>query len=212
MHAPGRHSPDTQEPSQQSFVPVQAPPAARQLATRHTPPAHVDPVQQSSVVRHPPPGIEQPPMAVHWPPTHSPEQHSAGFTHASPAPPHVHAPLRHSPLQHSFDDSHPSTSGLHSAWQTPMRHSPRQHSDVIEHAVPRSLHVAFIDVVPQPRANIARSAARRIMPGRLPHRSGETLSVGASSDMKRQRPPRLDGIDAPARRSHLPLLTGGSRR
>jgi len=73
----------------------------------------VPPVQQSSVVRHPAPGIAQPSMAAHRPLTQLPEQHSAGFTQLSFVMPHVHAPSRHNPLQHSFDDVQPSMSGLH---------------------------------------------------------------------------------------------------
>lgn len=96
------------------------------------------PVQQSPVATQPPPGIEQPSIDAHFPPTQLPEQHSAGFTQLSFVMPHVHAPSRHSPLQHSFDDAQPSMSGLHTTWQSPPRHSPLQQSASVEHFPPSS--------------------------------------------------------------------------
>lgn len=134
----GRHSPETHEPVQQSFVSLHARPDGWQLALRQTLLAHVPPVQQSPVVRQPAPGIEHPSMDAHRPATQLPEQHSAGFTQLSFVIAQVHAPSRHSPLQHSFDDAQPSMSGLHTTWHSPPRHSPLQQSASEEHVPPSS--------------------------------------------------------------------------
>lgn len=138
VHATGRHRPETQEPVQQSFVSLHARPEGWQLALRQTLLAQVPPVQQSPVVRQPAPGIAQPSMDAHRPPTQLPEQHNAGFTQLSFVIPQVHAPSRHSPLQHSFDDAQPSMSGLHTTWHSPPRHSPLQQSASDVHAPPSS--------------------------------------------------------------------------
>lgn len=123
-------------------------------------------MQQSPFETQPPPGIEHAlPNASHWPFTQLPEQHSDGFTQASPPAAQAHAPSRHNPLQHSFDDSHPSTSGRHTARHSPLRHSPLQQSAFEEQVEPSSLHVGVVViVVPQPtssrKSHVTREAMR----------------------------------------------------
>ena len=219
MHASGRQSPETQAPVQQSFVPLHAPPPCRHVEERHTPPAHVPPVQQSPPETQPPPGIEHVlPNASHWPFTQLPEQHSAGFTQASPPAAQVQAPSRHSPLQHSFDDSQPSTSGRHRARHNPPRHSPLQQSVFDEQVEPSSTQVGAFIVVPQPTSRTPSHITREDMAGTVARapRPTPSLLVGAAAKGPVRAPkPRLSALARKVQTSRVFMTvsrTGGTIR